>query len=1047
VQQRSKTVAAMAIALASLALSGCLGQAPAPGPPSAPAVATPEVPAALRPMLAAFEAGQPLPLQSLVAHAEKFRGLPSDTVAAPPRRDVVEALLGVLELDGVPVSPAMLAELQALLGLPADLRDAVAVLARATVASSHMARAAFEPAHGLVTEGNAGDVDWALALQALRLKLAAVDAALPVLQAHAGGLDAGPVVDICGSLAIDAGSDAHTYACNYTLLLDLGGDDTYLGNAGGTHTIYASPLHIDVAGNDRYLSRVVDHTAVTGGAVSGVGTLIDVQGDDTYDTSGEEGSGQNGGVQGGVGFLADLGGKDLVKATGLLHSGVNGAAWIGHGTLLLQGGDDEVRAWTEGAGSLNGAGLLGTGLVVGLGGSRIFHAEDGGQPFGGAANGAGVGGGLGTLLDRGGDTRYEALMGGRSASANGGGRAGFGVLMDLGGGDDAYLARAAEGSALNGRGLDATGLLFDDGGTDTYTEVPGASATDATVMPKGWGAQIDGSRPLPAAVAVPAAAAVRDLAPWPEAARPVARALVQAHEAGFSVASLEGLVWALSAMPGDVPHDALPAPAALPVLVARFLADRGATAPASGLAELAGLPADLQGALATLLAAYVAADDLVQHMPLPPAGAAPGPDALRARAMLLDAVEAARPTLAKYAGRTMGSGLDVCGVLDIDLTGSEATYVCNYAFQVTLGGASTYRNNAGGSVHGGSGFLVDVAGDDHYDGDLASVWYGVAGGAAGVTGLGFLADLAGDDDYAPACVQGCSAMGGADSGTGALVDYAGNDHYMVDAGLYSAATGGGIVGRGFLADLAGNDMYIISGPQHTTANGGAIFGTGFLFDKSGDDLYHVATGEHGPVNGAAIIGAGMLLDMGGNDVYHAEAGHHAMVNGAAFWAAPGAFLIDATGDDSYTAVSGMEPFANGRYWYPGECPLPRTGCTRGVATLVDLGGHDAYLEWNNGMGGHDHHHGENATGMPAQDPAQGCAPPPGHENHTHEHACQPDCAPPPGHEGHTHGHTCASAEPPPKYDETVLPKGDSGAQIDEAFASFEDFFRAAAGMG
>lgn len=1052
----------LVLALASVALAGCLTPPPTPQPDArrAPEV-PPALPGAVRPVLAAYQGGRALPLQGLVAHAEAFRGLPAVPATAPAPGDLADALLALLDLDGIAATPEALRQLAGLATLPRDLRGALAVLATATLQSAPMARQAFAGVDGPVTSETADTVDWSLALRALRLKLAAVEATLPVLRGYAGALATpAPGLDVCGSVALDLGSEGRRFTCNYTLLVDLGGDDVYLGNAGGTHHIYASPLHLDLAGDDQYLSQVVDHTGVTGGAVSGVGTLVDVQGDDTYDTTGREGSGQNGGVQGGVGFLGDLGGKDLVKATGMLHSGVNGAAWIGHGTLLLAGGDDAVEGWTEGAGALNGAGLLGTGLVLGLGGNRAYRAEDGGQPFGGTSNGAGVGGGLGTLVDHGGDTRYEAHMAGGRSSANGGGLAGTGALHDLGGGDDHYLVRGVLGSALNGGGAEGPGMLFDDGGKDTYDE-GAAVATDATVVPKGMGAQVDGGGAKPAAEPRDRPA----LQPWPEVARPVARALARAAGEDFALASLHRLGWALAAMPGDAPRDALPAAEPLAALVASVLRAEGHALPPSALADLAALPRDLQDALALLLRAYLAASDLVAGAPQPE-GEAPGPEALRARGLLLQAVEAARPTLAKYAGRPLApEPLGYCGSMLLDLSSADATYTCPHAFQVTLGGDSTYRNNAGGSLRTRPGFLLDAAGDDRYEGHEGTPGYGVAGGASGVTALGFLADLQGDDQYLPACARGCSAMGGADAGTGALVDYAGDDHYMLEAGGLSAATGGAIVGRGFLADLAGDDIYLVSGPQHTAGNGGAIFGTGLLFDRAGDDLYHVATGEHGPGNGGAIIGSGILLDLEGDDQYHAEAGHHAMVNGAAFWATPGAFLIDGAGDDSYTAVSGMKPFANGRYWYPGECPAPRTGCTRGVAALVDLGGRDAYLEWDTGMGhGHGGHgspegaegckkpegHENHTTHQHACEPAQDC-PPPGHETHTtHEHPCQQGCAAPEGHARHTHQHACGEElppPPPPKYDQTQAPKGDAGAQLDLKGEGLAAVFRAFAGDG
>jgi len=145
------------------------------------------------------------------------------------------------------------------------------------------------------------------------------------------------------------------------IIIDPGGDDLYLNNAGGASGWHRAACVIDLAGNDRYLT---DAPFSQGAARFGVGILIDLEGDDTY--LGKEFC--QGAALVGVGLLLDGGGRDRFVADRFAQ----GAAAFGHGMLRSLGSDGDT-----------------------------YHVEQYGQGFARTA-------GYGTLEDHGGDDRYVA---------------------------------------------------------------------------------------------------------------------------------------------------------------------------------------------------------------------------------------------------------------------------------------------------------------------------------------------------------------------------------------------------------------------------------------------------------------------------------------------------------------------------------------------------------------------------------------------------------------------------------------------------------------
>lgn len=1022
---------ALAIVLVCTSFVGCLG--------SPREVASVDLPAGVAEVLEAARRGEVPRLDAVLAFSENARGIraavvPPGTLAAPSGE-----LAGLFAASGVAVDPATAASLAAFDALPSDLATAIATLARASLDARRLA------AEALAEDGAS---DWAMLFQAARTQASAADATRATLARYSGAFETAPALDTCGVAAIDLASQANTYACDYALQIDLGGADVYANNAGGTFLLKSNALAIDVAGDDRYVARYADHVGVAGGAMMGVGMLVDWAGNDHYNVSVGEGGAVNGAADAlGVGFFADMAGDDTIVGRAGFHAAANGGGWTGAGHMLLVGGMDVVDGSTEGVGGVNGGAFgAGTGVLVGIGGSRTYRAHD---PSGGGVNGGAHRGGSGLLVDDGDATRYEAHAA-APAGANGGANGGRGLLVDLGGGDDVYVALGDAIAATNGGSLSGQALLFDDGGSDLYSEDSGATfVTDSTLTPKGYGgAQVDapgGSR---------APASPLTLGVWPPAARPVARALLAADGADYGLLSVHDVLLAGA----GAPSPSLPAATTtLARAYGDFLATRGAEASPRDLAALARVPPDLALATADLLATFTSAqrDVAAAYARLDRDAPAP-PGAYAAQRALLAALARTAPTFTRYAGTpVLDERVGLCNLASLDFTAADASYACDYAFQITLGGESEYRNRAGATLaYGGVAFLLDAGGDDRYVGpDTEPKGVPVAGSAAG--GLGFLVDLAGNDAYAPRCERGCVANGGATGGVGTLVDFAGDDHYMIDGPGYNVGNGASVLGGAFLADLAGDDHYDARSIGNAALNGASFLGgAALLFDRDGDDRYNgVATHEHTVINGASTSGFAMILDLAGDDEYWGESGHHGITNGGGFFAAPGSFLIDAAGDDRYVGASPMAPTTNGRYYIVGKCRTSY-GCAQGMSALVDVAGSDAYVEWQTMPAGAGHAHGAaHAHGAEEARPAS-CTPPEGHDSHSHEHACAEEpmvCAPPDGHEAHTHAHPCASKAPQPmpepEMDETVFPKGDLGAQLDLANAPLlADLFRAFAGI-
>lgn len=302
------------------------------------------------------------------------------------------------------------------------------------------------------------------------------------------------------------GADTHDGTQRTLLVLDLGGDDTWVDGAGATlDEENPVSLAIDLGGHDTYTYTVVpdDHDTdgllpsdadgrdlVSGYYVSnsrvgrqgsgryGIGMLFDLGADDDSYTSlrMSQGFGANG-----VGVLYDGGGNDTytgeagVQGAGIWGLGIvmdagagadqyrtwtfsQGFAYVGAGGLAWDGGGDDVW-WSDPGNNFGGTTLYASAQLAGGEGNNSFTQ---GAGFGMRADSYGfwLSGGLGMLRDLGGNDAYTA---GVFAQATGYCK-GTGVLADAAG-DDTYNALWY---VQAGAAHDALAILAEGGGNDRY---------------------------------------------------------------------------------------------------------------------------------------------------------------------------------------------------------------------------------------------------------------------------------------------------------------------------------------------------------------------------------------------------------------------------------------------------------------------------------------------------------------------------------------------------------------------------------------------------
>lgn len=336
---------------------------------------------------------------------------------------------------------------------------------------------------------------------------AARDEALERLVDSAHRLQAaepGPTIVRCEAevpVAIDLSGTSQTYECPLSIVVDVGGNDTYRNNAGGSAN--GAALLLDLAGDDVYEPAPEAGPAVVGATRAGGAVLADLGGDDEYRVQRSARAIATGSAIAGAAVLYDGGGSDTYSVqTGPSPSPTlaHGSSLGGSAALLDEGGSDRYEVGAEGLAAANGAAFNGLAWLVDERGDDRYNGT---IEASGAANGASgnltihhraadsvetllspVSGhatfpndqprnaaitvdlhGTGLLHDAAGDDVYlvDAVRG----LANGASGQGVGVLVD-GAGADRYEATIGERGAANGAGALGLGALADAGGHDTY---------------------------------------------------------------------------------------------------------------------------------------------------------------------------------------------------------------------------------------------------------------------------------------------------------------------------------------------------------------------------------------------------------------------------------------------------------------------------------------------------------------------------------------------------------------------------------------------------
>lgn len=263
---------------------------------------------------------------------------------------------------------------------------------------------------------------------------------------------------------IVGGPGPNIHVDDAALILDLGGDDLYLNNAGGTRPGMPVAIVIDWEGDDRYISR---ENYSQGAGLMGGGFLIDLSGKDTFiSLDGSQGAGFWG-----IGLLHHGAGNGIYRTRSLSQ----GVGQAGIGILLSGEGNDFYECSFEGQalGLFGGAGILIDGSgddSYQLGGLKPDFRDASkstvsmGQGFGlgirPEQGKGGVSGGIGMLIDKEGNDAYHADYFAQGSSYY----YGSGILDDRAGNDEYIAGRYAQGAGIHS----SVGILIDRKGNDFY---------------------------------------------------------------------------------------------------------------------------------------------------------------------------------------------------------------------------------------------------------------------------------------------------------------------------------------------------------------------------------------------------------------------------------------------------------------------------------------------------------------------------------------------------------------------------------------------------
>jgi hypothetical protein len=241
------------------------------------------------------------------------------------------------------------------------------------------------------------------------------------------------------------GADPSSATLGYGILWDTEGDDRYFGTQQAqASALFGAALLVDGGGSNRFVasSRAQAH------AIGGIAVLVSGTGDDEYIAQTYS---QATGGPGGVALLVDTGGNDRYTLTALPL--VRPSPQLpDRNTSMGQGAGYGVRGVFFDGRSTSG----GIGMLLDMGGNDRYEA----QVF---AQGVGYYEGLGMLVDDGGNDHFDAAWYAMGAAAH----YAAGVLLKRGAGNDVY--RSTHEMVL-GTGNDfSVGVFVDEGGDDEYT--------------------------------------------------------------------------------------------------------------------------------------------------------------------------------------------------------------------------------------------------------------------------------------------------------------------------------------------------------------------------------------------------------------------------------------------------------------------------------------------------------------------------------------------------------------------------------------------------
>ena len=341
---------------------------------------------------------------------------------------------------GVTALSARLGVTQEPRALEAAARLAPAVAARLAVLVERLLECQVASGH-LVAASRAGGEGSAAEVRACAVRLQEAGRWVAQTMPAAAATDA---VDLWPVLRYDPGMTDGRYENDYALLVDAGGNDTYLNNAGGNLLdVIRGPRGALSAqpGPARGCHRFQD--LATGDCVIASALLIDSGGDDVY----------------GQRQAPDPLGDGMCTADPVvLRIATAGAGFSGVGILIDSAGDDHYvgKSLSQGAAHLGGVGIL---HDDGTGDDSYLAIRN--------SQGMGIATGLGVLRDNGGDDIYQWYQP-RAIDAAAEFQRGFsgGVIDELGKCDN--LPRAFQGVGV----AHGAGVLYDRGGDDTYRGAP-----------------------------------------------------------------------------------------------------------------------------------------------------------------------------------------------------------------------------------------------------------------------------------------------------------------------------------------------------------------------------------------------------------------------------------------------------------------------------------------------------------------------------------------------------------------------------------------------